>query len=1106
MIKKSKKDISYSRNIAIKFLLIMKLTTLLLIVGSLQVSASIYSQNTKINLSIHNGTMQDLFRAIEKQSDFNVFFKTEEINIKIPVNIIASDITIKEALIQVLKSSNLEYKILDKIIVVTSAGQQQKISGKVTDAITGEALPGVSVSIEGESKGVVTDVEGKFTIEVANENDILVFSFIGYQSEKVIVAGKSNIGVKLVQDIKKLGDLVVVGYGTQRKENITGSVASVTGDDLVKVNASSAATAFAGRMAGVMVTQADGAPGASASIKIRGIGSLNSDNSPLVLIDGFQGDLSNVAPGEIESISVLKDASSAAIYGARAANGVVLVTTKKGKKDSPMKISITSKAGIQEATYLPTLLNTQEWMQKVNQMGTIYWKSGDPKTDPALQTTDFDWMHYTFGSSPVSDNNVSITGGSGKLSYAVNAGYFDQDGILKGENFKRSNLRSNLSYTGKRFSFGTNISNYRTWYSTLTGYSFDKTSTFDRTSIIQDVFKTPPTISAYNPDGTLSDYRTGYSGEATDGPTPAMDRAARENKKRGNLTTINLYGEVNILRGLVFKSILNLKSSDDYVETFTNMYQSYQPDGTKGRGVTTAKFYNYSYYSYLWESQNLLTYTLDLSNHHFDILLGASAQKEKTNDFSATKNGYLDNNLHSLSAGANLESITGTPGQNSLMSQFGRVNYSYKFRYLFQASFRRDGSSAFGPGHHWGTFPAFNVGWRMSEEDFMKENKVITNLKLKAGWGKMGNQSIPQYKWLGTMEFQKYVFNNTVVNTAEQTGLYDPNISWEATSTSNLAMDLSLWHKVDITAEIFARKTTDMLLEFPLPQTSGGGANPFYNSGEMSNKGWELTVGYNDKVEDIAYGISFNISHIRNEVVSLAKNISRVDRMYQNNLYIRTQVGHPINSYYGYEVEGIRQENATEVVKVGGSQPGDFKYKDLDHNDTIDSKDRTFLGDPFPKYYYGGNVFLKWKGIDFSMFLQGVANRKLFVTPEYGMDMSRYYFANIYKEVYDNSWKQQGDNSKYPRIGSSNNNIMNSRWLQDASYLRIKNIELGYTLPSKITSKAHIDQLRIFVSATNPFTFTKYVGFDPEMDKLITYGGADYPQTRVILTGVNIVF
>lgn len=1099
-----------ARAIRGKSILIMTLTSILLTMTVLHVAATGYPQH-KISLSVKEAPLTMVLKQINRQTGYTFAYNRKIFTGRERVSLQLKDAPLPDALSSCFAGLPYDFRFVDKIIVISAApqvpeGQQgsplpafQDISGTVSNE-AGQPLPGASVLIKLSRKGTTTDAKGRFELpgSLVNEQTILVCSYIGYETREIPVGNQTVFTIQLQAAAGKTEETVVIGYGSVRKVDLTGSVSTVQGSDLVKVSGGTAATAFAGRMPGVMVTQGSGEPGAGAAIKIRGIGSLNSNNNPLVLIDGFQGDLASVAPAEVESISVLKDAASAAIYGSRAANGVILITTKKGRRDQPLKISVTSQQGTQQSVKVPKLLSTQQWIEKENKMGTAFWQPGTP-TDPALQTRDFDWMGYVFRNAPVSDYNINASGGSGKLTYAFNGGWFDQQGIVIGERYQRANFRSNMDYTSTKFSLGANLAFFKTW----------NASTVDRSFVLQDIFRTPPTIPSTNPDGTIADARRGFTGEATEGTTPAMDAAARNSHGRSDVTTLNLYGEVALAKGLKFKSVLNLRTYDGYGEIFINMYQSYRPDSTKGRGNNTARFNNGDFNSFVWESQQLLSYTFNRGRHHFDMLAGASAQKEKYNGFSAARNGYSRNDLVSLDAGANLEGAGGSQGNNGLISQFGRVNYSFRSRYLLQANIRRDGSSVFSPGNRFGVFPSASAAWKISEEDFMKRFTALDNLKLRAGYGSLGNSGIPGFRWLGLMDFQRYVFNNAVVSTAQQSGLYNPDISWEKTTTFNLGLDLGLWHRLTLTAEVFNRRTSDMLVELPVPQTSGGGLNPFYNLGAVSNRGWELSAAYNDRAGALSYSIGFNISHVKNRVDALANEVTYVDRFYQNAIYARTTVGQAIGSYYGYIVDGIwnkADEAARYVVLAGGTAAGDFHYRDIDRNDTIDFRDRTFLGTPFPQYSYGGNISLDWKGFDFSVFVQGIAKRKLFVTPEYGMDLNRYYYSNIYKEVYDNTWTPDRQNVKYPKLGSVSNSGMNTTWLQDASYLRVKNVTLGYTVPKDLITRLHISQLRVFASATNLFTFSRYVGFDPEMDRDLTTGGAEYPQSRTMAAGINIVF
>ena len=1101
----------------------MKISLFLLFFITFTITANIYSQETTIDLQVKDISVRDLFKIIEDKSNVRFFYSNDLRNLNRIISLSAQNLPLAKILDQVLSDSNVSYKVFDNnIVVITPFGPTTpiKVKGNVTDDDEGKPLPGVSVGVNSTSQKVITDLNGNYTIEVANKEALLEFSFMGFETERIQVSNQSVINVKLRSEVKKLEEVVIIGYGSQKKADVTASVSSAKGDDLTKVSAANIGTAISGRLSGLQVTQESGLPGASVTFKERGVGSVYSDNSPLILIDGFKGDLNTVDVNDVESVTLLKDAASAAIYGSWAANGVVLITTKRGK-NKPLKIEIISKSGYQWATHIPKFLNSVEWANKMNEStlnrkGIIYWK-GDQA--PELQTTNTNWFDYIFRKAPVSDMYVSATGGTEKLQYAVSLGYFDQDGILIGTHYKRFNLRANIDYITDKFTFGTNFSQFKSWYT--------NTNAFDgENDPILDAVRTPPTIPVLNPDGFPGTPRTGYPGEdLLLDQTPRMDAISKNDLLLDNTSVANLYSEIKLLKGLKYKAVFNINSTNNFYRYFKNQWYSFKAEDINHRDPykanSIASLTEKSGDNFTWEVQNLLMYTLELKDHHVDALLGISAQKIKVNGMWASIDGIPRNDLLSLDAGNAGPQNGGGPSTSSISSKFGRVNYAFKNKYLAQVNIRRDGTSVFAPGHRWGVFPSASVGWRISDEDFLKNSPVIRNLKLRAGYGTLGNSNIPLFQWLSTVAFGGYFFGDpqTLVPTAGITEAYNENIQWEKTTTLNLGMDLGLVNnKLLITAEVFNRKTSNMLLVQPLPLTAGVFRNPFINIGGVDNRGWEFSLEYNNNFGNLNYGLSFNMTHVKNKVVDMG------DFKPINELNTRTEQGHPINYYYGYQVLGIYQTqleiDTTPKRKGIISKPGDYRYRDIDHNDTIDAMDRSDIGSAIPQFYYGASFFLNWKGIDVSFLLQGEFNKKFMMDPSVAMDFGSFCdYTNMYKSVYDKRWKGPGDQSYYPALGSGERTSdCNDRWVQNASYLRIKSIQLGYTLPNKISSKLHVQKLRIFLTGTNLFTFTKYPGFDPEiggtdkradgnnyMDKVDSPGGLNYPQAKVIQIGINII-
>ena len=1123
MKKKSVFSGSLARYYLKKLCLMMRLMVFLTLVSVFVANANtVSSQSAKLTMTFDNASLTEVFEEIESQLNIGFLVPSNLLKDQRNINLSVKNATVESILQQVLDSNEYQFEFVGKNVVITEKNsarqsQQKPVKGIVTNT-EGEPIPGVTVIVKGTTIGTFSDIDGKYTVS-AIPGQILVFSFIGLKTQELVAGNQSQLDVMMEESTIGLDEVVAIGYGTMKKSDLTGSVSHVKGDDLVKVSAANVSTAIAGRLPGLQVTQSSGAPGATAVLRMRGVGSVYSGTDPLVLIDGFEGSIDQIAPSDVESITLLKDAASASIYGARAANGVVLITTKKGAQNQPLKLEISAQAGIQQATNLPDMLDSQEWCRKMNQStmarsGVEYW-TGDQASEK--QTTNTDWLDYLFGNAMVQDYHISATGGAQKLRYSVNLGYFDQDAILRGGNYKRYSIRSNVDYISDGFSAGASVYQFRT----------ESTSTLTSNSIY-NAFRTPPTIPVYNADGLPGTPRSGYSGEdVLQDNTPSMDDIDREYESSGNSSTVNLYAELQLMEGLKFKTVLNATTTDSYNQTFYPVWSSYRPDDkeheTVFMGNSLSELEANDYTRFFWEFQNLLTYNKDIEKHHVDVLAGISAQKAKVTSMYGYISDLPRNTLVSLSAGSLNPNVSGSTGTSSLHSQFGRLNYSYASKYLVQLNVRRDGSSVFAPKNRWGVFPSASIGWRVTQENFLKDNPVITNLKVRVGVGTLGNSNIPSYKWLSTIDFYPgYVLGtNQELNAgANVSGAYNEDISWESTTTYNLGFDLSMYeNKLNVSVELFKRKTTDMLLLLPLPLTTGYSSNPYVNIGGVDNDGWEFVAEYNNQLNQLKYNLSFNITHVKNKVVDMGGISPIIDS------YTRTEEGEAISSFYGYIVEGIYQseDDVANSPSFDGAKPGDFKYKDLDDSGDITADDRTFLGNAIPQFYYSGSINLAWKAFDMSVQLQGEANKKIMVTPEFGMDFGVLYdYANMYTEVYENRWTQEGDDSYYPALGSGTrgiNNVCNTRWLKDASYLRVKSLQFGYTLPKQLFSDLPISNIRLFVTGTNLLTFTKYVGFDPEMgtrqkrsdstgymDKVYSRGGSDYPQAKTLQAGVKINF
>ncbi|NML24111.1 TonB-dependent receptor [Pseudoflavitalea sp. G-6-1-2] len=1112
---------------------IVKIAIVFLISASLQSFASGYSQ--KVSIKLKDVYLDKVFREIQKQTDYLFLYTGEEVRKAGKVSVQVSDVSVEEAMRQCLLSTALSFRIVDKTIVLdaksakpapapTQAPVPVKVSGIVSNLATKEPMSGVSVAVKGQSQAVATNEKGEFTIE-ANPGDVLVFSYVGFGSREVTVGSNLNLSIQLSEKPKDMSEIVVVGYGTSRKADLTGSVGTVNSAALGRASSTNLGQAVQGRMTGVQVTQSSGQPGSGADVKVRGVGSVKSGNSPLVLVDGFIGNLNELDADDVESVTVLKDASAASIYGSRAANGVMLVTTKKGKAGKA-SVEFKTEYGWQSLTKRPNYLTGPEWAQHQNEARLYNGKSpywvGAQAPETITQWTD--WSDFVFRTAPFQDYHLGITGGSDKTKVAVGLGYTDQVGTIIGTKFNRINARINLQQeVSKSIRAGVNISYIRSKYNTtITPFSSSGPAA------LNGITAAPPTIPVYNPDGLPGAPRPGYSGEqyitSTTWKTPSIAHNISDNQNLYNKTFGNVWGEVDIIPGLKYKLVMNGSVISRLDAEWTSKWAIYSPTDLEHKTPLAqgalASLQNSTTQSYVWEIQNLLTYSRSIGRHNFDALLGASVEQGDGYQFSASKNDFHNNDLRVIGAGNTMASINGGyVDPYSLVSQFARLNYSYAGRYLFQANVRRDGSSVFAPGKQYGVFPSFSAGWRISEEKFFEKYKdFVSTLKLRASWGQLGNAGIPAYSWISNIDVTGgAIFGSpqTRVPAYYPTQMENKDVKWETTTTTNIGLDLGFFNdKLTLEADYYDKRTTDMLLDATLPFTGGYNQGPVMNIGEVLNKGWELGLRYQDRISDFTYSAGFNLSHNKNEVTDLG-NIKPMI-----NGPLKTDRGLPINAYWGFQTNGIwrTKDDISKNPKRSGDKPGMLRFVDRTDDKQITDDDKTYIGSYLPKYTFGFNLEVGWKGFDFSMLIQGEREKNMLVETVFGangegedFNIDRKYWSD--RAIMDNNGNVASGNT--PAAGAM---VGTQPWsdymVQDASYTRIKNMQLGYTLPKRISTKFKVQSLRVYVNATNFVTWTNFTGYDPEMKpseptniNAYSRGGVDaYPVSKTLTMGIRLVF
>lgn len=1117
----------------------------ILLIGNTSVKA--YSPGDKFDevyvvINNSNAKLSALFKLIEKQTTFSFLYDENDINLSKEIKLVRGQQLLKNILSQIAKQARLKFTEKANVILVNSdpvtAGnvvfnvKATPISGEVRDA-NGNVLAGVTVSVKGSSLAVQTDGEGKFSID-APDNTVLIFSTVGYQTQEVLVKGQSSLNIKMVAQNKELNEVVVVGYQSRRRGDLSGAVSVVNVGGISKLPVLSVDQALQGKVPGVRITQNTGQPGDGVVVRIRGVGTIN-DNNPLFIVDGIptKDGINFLSSNDIESIVVLKDASSAAIYGSRAANGVVLITTKGGKRGKA-QFNYSGYGGFQEHGTLPKMANTAEYVELYNEaadndnVGVTNPALIRPKIPGGLATSNTDWLKAIFQKGQIQSHQLSVRGGNDKVLYYISGNYLKQDGIIINSWYERYSVLSklNIDLTDK-LSVANNINISYSKKNSI-GSSGDGYGGNGGSVVRYALFRTPA-IPVFDSAGVYSDLPA-YPGFFGDGYNPVALAAKTDNKETQYRLFANLFAEYKITKNLKFKSDIGV---DAIITDDKRFYENY---GTNLR-VNNPSQLNLSTntnMNIIWN--NTLNYNKTFNSiHNVSVLAGTEAITNKNNLHGGTDRDFANQTAQFRFIGNGSRLIGSTTAyesqsESALFSLFANANYSYRNLYLLSANVRRDGSSRFGPANKYGTFYSGSVGWNAHNEKWVEDHlKAISKLKLRASYGQLGNQEIPDYGYISVIgNYYNYPFGQTLSSNPGSTivTLGNPNVKWESSTQTDAGIDLGVWQdKLTLTVDYFIKTTTDMLIPVPLPLIGGSAKPPYLNAGKVQNKGLEVDLNYKNSDHLLKYDVGINFSTLANKVISLSNGQpiagGRIDNNYNATL---TTVGHPIGSFYLYEQDGIFQ-NAADIFASAyqgkNIKPGDVRFKDQNGDGVIDEKDRTFLGSAIPKYVFGATANLEYKNFDLSAFFQGQYGNKIY--SQVNMDIEGFYRAfNVTQRVYDERWHGEGTSNTMPRVtfnGASNNKYPSSRFLEDGSYLRLKNVQIGFTIPEKVMSKLHIKTLRLYVTGQNLWTWTKYTGLDPEMHvsdnvRRDTYGGdvaagidwGTYPSARSYIIGLNLNF
>ncbi len=1086
-------------------------------------------QHKKITIKLNDVTIIQIFDAIEAQTGYKFFFQREQLDTEKKQAINVKSINLETLLNQLFKDGDIKFRILENNVVVIykyDNTKAVKVSGTVIDHVNRTGIPGVNVVVGGSTKGTTTDALGQFNLELSEDENNLEFSFMGYVPKVVFVNNDTILNIELEQDILNLDEVVVVGYGTQKRSDLTGSIATIAYKEINETPRQSVENELQGRAAGVQITQNSGSPGSEAMVRIRGVGTVgNSD--PLYVIDGMFVNATAIKylnPGDIESVEILKDASASAIYGSRAANGVVLISTKQGQPGKD-KLEINTYSGVQEVWNTIDVCNAEEYATLYNKI-----RETDNKPsffdDPAALGKGTFWQDEIFRKALVKNIELSASGGNEKSTYHISGSVLNQDGIVRKSSYQRISFRVNSSHRilpkielGENFAFT---------HSLATNVAEDD----EYTSITLNAVIFDPTVPVYDTSGNWTSSRTGGGNN----PVALVDLTNDKTLTNSFLGTS--YLKWQLLNNLSFKTSFGIDLSYPERSIF---YPSYyiSPSSKRDENEVRKSFEK----NFTWLSENTLTYQAHFAeNNYLTILLGATAQSYRRDYLEGGRRNVPSNNPDMQYLSASNDSryfyAEGTAIESSILSALARVNYSYQNKYLVTASIRRDGSSKFGPDNRYGTFPSVSVGWKITNEPFMSRFPMVSNLKLRAGWGQIGNQEIGDYRYVtSVISGQNYTIGipSTTWNGAAPLNIANSEIHWETCEQTNIGIDFAAFkNKLEITSDYFIKTTKNMLVNLPVPGVTGVTTPATVNAGSVQNKGIEITINYRNYNHEVKYEIGTNFSSIQNKVLSLGESgepIYSTSVRSSTDLIAITREGGSIASFYGFKTNGLFQqsddtngdglvENQPYTLSANGEKiyaqpkaaPGDVRFVDINGDGKLTSEDRTIIGSPLPKFTYGLTGSVYWKNFDLGIFLQGVYGNQIYNSLNYFLMYNGTY--NLSSQM-KNYWTPENINTNIPRLDatSSNENLrFSDRFIEDGSYLRIKTLSIGYTLPVAVLSKLHISKFRVYLSAQNLYSFTHYSGFDPEVG-MGNQGTLDigvdkgiYPQARVYQMGINVTF
>ncbi len=970
---------------------------------------------------------------------------------------------------------------------------QLRVSGTVTDATTGEGLIGVSIAVKGSTTGAITDYNGAYTLTAPDANALLAFSYTGYETREILLGGRTTLDVQLNMSQNLLEETVIIGYGTQKKSDLTGSIGSIKTKEIERIPTASIDQALQGKIAGVYVTPASGQPGAGAVIRIRGTGTLNNAN-PLYVVDGMLlDDAAFVNPQDVESIEVLKDASATAIYGNRGANGVIIITTKRGKKGEKATVNLSSYYGTQALTRQIPMATAAEYAQMYNELtGKTYF------TDPAALGAGTNWQDVVYRDAPMANVQLSANGGSDKFLYNISGNYFNQSGILRESEFERVTVRFNTEYQlNKALRVGSNL-------------AFANSNSQNPPGVLTSTLNMPPVFAERDSLGNFSDPT--FFGTAIGNPAADLYYKNNSHSKAKRLVG-TVFADIKLLKYFTFRSNFGLDYSNSKSKYFEPIYEVSVSQRNKNDRLEIGFNENNSW---LWE--NTLNFDKEWKRSRINVLAGYTAQENRFEYFGASRSNFPSgqDELLYLSAGNDTTQMNyGGAGDWAMVSYLGRINYTLFDRYLFTASLRADGSSRFAADNRWGYFPSFAFGWNIAQEPFMANQRLFDRLKLRSSWGVVGNDKTQLYPSFGVIQGNLYAIfgpGETLNTGATLTSLSNPNVRWEEATQTDVGLEAAvLSGRLSAEIDWYNRVTYDILYELPIPDYVGSAGNPVVNVADVRNRGVDLTLNWRETRNKLTYNLTGILSTVNNEVTQLDKRKSEVlgAGTATGDYATRTEVGRSIGEFYGYKVAGIFQ-NADEVAtlpKLGSEKPGDFRYQDTNGDGVISEADKVYLGSPIPKLTYGFTLGLEAYGFDFAADFFGVSGNKVVNA----RSMARYGVYNWERLYYDGRWTGEGTSNTVPRVTNGGHNYrMSDFYVQDGSFFRLRSLVLGFTLPHTLTQRIGIERARIYGNGTNLWTKQQYTGYSPEFaGGSVFSAGVDYgsyPVAKTILAGLEITF